>query len=197
VLADKSDIDGSTLVQHFAFDVDACAIVIRASLGRTILSNSEWAEVRLGDTVFVEGWRELEPGELELSLGPDATSFGACRLDGRLLRITRYAQTLRKADMLQTEASGFDGANAAAKLEQLQVELRFEIGSWRTTVGTLRELGPDAIVELGHPVDGESVTIWVERQCVGRGRVVVVGDRLGVQIVDRTESAADGARRND
>jgi len=168
------------------FDLDPCSIRVMATLGRTLLAKKELCDLAPGETVLLDRRPDSDPHEVELSVGLQATPFGYGRIDDRKIELTRLVQRNGDPKMLQSESPEPDANVLNDKLDQMQVELRFEIGRWRTSFSELRQMVPGSIIELDQSADAESVTVWVDRQRVATGRVVVVADQLGVQILGRT-----------
>lgn len=74
--------------------------------------------------------------------------------------------------------SGMDNAT----LDQLPVRLVCEVGRLELSLGELRELGQDSLLPMSRPVEA-AVDIVINGRNMGRGRLVEIGDGLGVQIV--------------
>ena len=65
-------------------------------------------------------------------------------------------------------------------LERLEFEVRFWLGGRRLAWHEITTLQPGSVLALDHrPADAE-VQLEVEGQRIGRGRLVAVGERLGV-----------------
>lgn len=73
----------------------------------------------------------------------------------------------------------------AAALDGLPMRLVCELGRLELTLGELREIGPGSILPLSRPRE-DAVDLVVNGQAMGRGRLVEIGDSLGVQIVRLT-----------
>ncbi|MBW6390801.1 type III secretion system cytoplasmic ring protein SctQ [Billgrantia antri] len=73
----------------------------------------------------------------------------------------------------------------AAALDGLPMRLVCELGRLELTLGELRELGPGSVLPLSRPTE-DAVDLVVNGRPMGRGRLVEIGDSLGVQIVRLT-----------
>lgn len=69
-----------------------------------------------------------------------------------------------------------------AALDGLPVRLVCELGRLELSLGELRELGPGSVLPLSRPAE-DAVDLVVNGRYLGRGRLVEIGDSLGVQIV--------------
>ncbi|MCE8020373.1 type III secretion system cytoplasmic ring protein SctQ [Halomonas sp. MCCC 1A11036] len=69
-----------------------------------------------------------------------------------------------------------------AALDELPVQLACEFGRLELTLGELRTLDAGSVLPLKKPAQ-EAVDILVNGRRMGRGRLVEIGDSLGVQIV--------------
>ncbi|MCE8016451.1 type III secretion system cytoplasmic ring protein SctQ [Halomonas sp. MCCC 1A17488] len=70
-------------------------------------------------------------------------------------------------------------------LDGLPMRLVCELGRLELTLGELRELGPGSVLPLTRPRE-DAVDLVVNGRPLGRGRLVEIGDGLGVQIVRLT-----------
>jgi type III secretion protein Q len=67
-------------------------------------------------------------------------------------------------------------------LDDLPVRLVFELGRVELSLGELQRMAPGALVPLGRSVD-EPLDIMANGRRLGRGKLVQIGDSLGVRIV--------------
>jgi type III secretion protein Q len=67
--------------------------------------------------------------------------------------------------------------------EDVPVSLRFELVRWEAPLAEVANLRAGAIIDLGQRIDEQSVTVWVEQRCIGKGQLVAVGERLGVRLL--------------
>ncbi|RJT41309.1 YscQ/HrcQ family type III secretion apparatus protein [Mesorhizobium waimense] len=73
-------------------------------------------------------------------------------------------------------------------LDELPVELAFEIGRTAMPLGEVRQLAPGAVVALAE-VKEATVDIIANGKRVGRGEIVRIGESLGVRIVRMFDNA--------
>ena len=73
------------------------------------------------------------------------------------------------------------GATADAALNDVDVDVVAVLGTAELKISQVLQLGRGAVVELGRLID-EPIDILAERQLVARGEVVIVEDRLAVQL---------------
>ncbi len=171
--------------------LDDLPIALAAQLGSTVLSQHELNALQPGDAILVDGL--LQPGKsvLRLCAGANATPFGTCEPQGdRAIHITSIGPLTSENQMTQEALNQDPAASNAAQsmsdaIDGLGVELRFEVARWHTTMATLRQLSAGSVVELERPVDGDNVTLWVGNRQVCRGRIMVVGDQLAVQLLEQ------------
>jgi type III secretion protein Q len=86
-------------------------------------------------------------------------------------------------DLEPTES--MNTTDAAHWTDDLNVELAFQLGTLTLTVEELRRLEAGHIFELNAPLD-EPVTLLLNGKPSGRGELVRIGDRLGVQLTAKT-----------
>lgn len=78
---------------------------------------------------------------------------------------------------------------AASDVGRIPVRIEFAIGELTLSFGELERIEPGYVFELGRAIDGASVDIRANGQRIGRGRIVAIGDTLGVRV---TDCGADG-----
>lgn len=71
--------------------------------------------------------------------------------------------------------------NELTHLDQLPVQVSFEVGRQTLDLHSLATLQPGSLIDLASPLDGE-VRILVNHRCVGTGELVSIQDRLGVRV---------------
>lgn len=90
-------------------------------------------------------------------------------------------------DMSSTPSGGFAlDASLAANFRLLQdvdVKLTVEIGSTSLTLRELLALGETSVIELDRQAN-ELLDVLVNGTLIGRGEVVMVGDRFGVRMTE-------------
>ena len=85
------------------------------------------------------------------------------------------------------ETSGTDPADAAY---EIPVEVIAVLGTAELQVSQILKLGRGAVVELDRTV-GEPIEVHANNQLIARGEVVVIEDRLGVQMIEIIKSASN------
>jgi flagellar motor switch protein FliN/FliY len=68
-------------------------------------------------------------------------------------------------------------------VRNVEVEVTLEIGRRRMKIGEVLRLGPGQTITLSKAA-GEPIELYVNGRLLGRGEVVVVGDRYGVRLTD-------------
>ncbi|MCG8291461.1 type III secretion system cytoplasmic ring protein SctQ [Pseudomonas entomophila] len=79
------------------------------------------------------------------------------------------------------EAPELEAADNLTDLEQLPVQVSFEIGRHTLDLHTLATLEPGSLIDLHTPLDGE-VRILVGQRCIGTGELVDIQGRFGVRV---------------
>ncbi len=75
------------------------------------------------------------------------------------------------------------GAVDAAAVHGVDIDIVAVLGTADLKVSQILQLGRGAVVELDHLI-GEPIDIRAERQLVARGEVVVVEDKLAIQLTE-------------
>ena len=93
------------------------------------------------------------------------------------------------AEALKSEF--FGGDSALDRLNDVQLDVRVELGRSRMLVDDVLRLGSGSVVELDRP-SGDPVDIFVNNGLVARGEVVVLDERVCVRITELVGRAAEG-----
>jgi type III secretion protein Q len=178
---------------------EAMAQQIAAALGhQPPASSGRLAKLRLPArvTLFsrllsINKWRGLTPGDVVL--GSVELQHGS-RFQGRVtfgLGITMQAKA--NIDLSSSSASlaenlemeeGEETADAPplGEVGELNVPVSFELDSARISLNELAAIGPGSVIELQTVVKDASVRLVCMGQVVGSGKLVVIGDHLGVRV---------------
>lgn len=89
--------------------------------------------------------------------------------------------------MLDTPDSDLDFD--VTDLEQLPVQVGFEIGRHTLDLHTLATLQPGSLIDLAAPLNGE-VRILANQRCIGTGELVSLQDRLGIRVLRLLQGSA-------
>ena len=95
----------------------------------------------------------------------------------------------KAAEALKSEF--FGGDSALDRLNDVQLDVRVELGRSRMLVDDVLRLGSGSVVELDRP-SGDPVDIFVNNGLVARGEVVVLDERFCVRITEILGRAAEG-----
>ena len=80
------------------------------------------------------------------------------------------------------------GATSDAALNGVDIDVVAVLGTADLKISQILQLGRGAVVELDRLID-EPIDIRAERQLVARGEVVVVEDRLAIQLTEVVRSS--------
>lgn len=134
----------------------------------------------------VTALRDLAPGDVLLpNLTATEWASGRCELwssSRRLGTAIRQKQTVKLLAMKQTTPTpAAPVAGGALSVDDLPVQLAFDVGQIEVTVGLLRTLGDGYTFELP-AVPERTVTIRANGREIGHGELVDLGDKMGVRI---------------
>jgi flagellar motor switch protein FliN len=76
-----------------------------------------------------------------------------------------------------------------AVLEKVKVEISAVLGRTQMPIRLLLKMGRGAVIDLDARHD-EPVSIYANNELIARGEIVLVGDRIGVQVTERVQRAA-------
>ena len=84
----------------------------------------------------------------------------------------------------------------APDLSDVEVDVRFELGRMRWPLRQLVQWRVGQPVPMEIALRDTPVTAWVHERCIASGRLVVVGERLGVRLDDVFAPLAKPTRRS-
>lgn len=166
-----------------ALDDDALPIALRAEIGRSTLSAAMLRALSLRDVILIEQHSVTQSGELWLGRG----AFGIrVRHDDTHLIVTEALSTIGTL-MTPTESPSTAGS-APVALDEIPVQLAFDLGELEFTLGQLKALQPGQVLDLARPL-GSALNIRANGALIGYGELVEVDGRLGVAIAALAEKA--------
>lgn len=152
-----------------------------AVAGSTRLTATEVRGLEEHDVVLIDDTKPATNGlGCWLGVGPTRRFAGRAMLrNGGQLQIVHVA-TGGDIDMsantqsVLSEKTGFG---------EIPVTVRFELAHWNASLAEVGKLVGGSVVDLGQRIDDQSVSVWVEERCIGKGQLVAVGERLGVRLL--------------
>ena len=166
--------------------------VIRVSVGEARLSTAEFASLGYDDLILIDDFFLSKGGlcRVKISNGP---TFAAT-LKGSAITIT----SLQNEPIVTPKPMATSPAAATAStppspgagaLDQIPVQLIFEVGELHVPYNQLLTLQPGYVFEL--PALAERpVSIRANGMVVGRGELLQLGDRVGVRITEFIDTSA-------
>ena len=171
-----------------AEDRRAWPIAWRAEVGSVRLTIAQLASLRSGDALLPDR--------------PISTRDARIVVAGRLAAPARVASDGRAATLLdachvvESEARGGDtmtdddnalngdpvGTGEAGSLDEIELDVVFELGRGTVALGDLRGIGPGHVLALDGRGGIEAVDIVVNGRRIGTGEAVSIGERTGVRI---------------
>jgi type III secretion system YscQ/HrcQ family protein len=168
--------------QYMSRDAARSATPLRwtAVAGYTSLSGQELRALELHDIVVIDDACYTSASiECSLAIGPTRRCVGRARLERGYLRLLEIQL---KGSRIMSDIEDAAGT-AVSGLGEIPVTLRFEVAQWQSTLAEMESLAPGCVIDLGKPVDQAAVSIWIEQRQIGKGRLVVIGERLGVRLL--------------
>lgn len=169
----------STLpVRHYA------ATALWRVTSRLRLASRSWTiallrSLEVGDVLLCKDAVELQALNAQLFCGAPASVYWSGQV-----RINQQKVTIM-SDMLEQDGATEGAASVpllATGVAELEVPVHFEIESAALSIAQLSSLRPGYVIELAIPVADAQIRVVTCGQLLGRGKLVVIGDCLGVQI---------------
>ena len=137
--------------------------------------------LELGDVVLCREGVAIDTVDGHLYCGAQA----GVHWTGRI-RINHQKVTIMSEMQEQDGRNASDAVSSApllsASLSDLEVPVHFEIDSAALSLAQLSSLRPGYVIELSMPVEEAEIRLVACGQIIGRGKLVVIGDCLGVQL---------------
>lgn len=169
---------------------------LRIALPTPALTAAEWRAFEPGDvmllTATITAWSSL------LLATAKSTHWKASYRDGRLTVGAAIANKYPPEKKPMTGHDSFSGeqpnpavsgpgqqqTDMANDIGDIPVEISLDLGRLDITLGELSGLQPGYVFDLSEPLEKARVTIRANGSSVGHGELVVLGDNLGVRLLD-------------
>jgi type III secretion system YscQ/HrcQ family protein len=166
-------------------------LTCRPVLGRVRLQASDLRGLEPEDVLVVRRAPAASTAlECSLTVGDNRRVFGRARVEADGLHVLDVDVN---EEMVMDDMPLGDGARGLAPAA-IELSVRIELAPWRASLAELDGLAPGAVIDTGEDLRQASVSLWVDRRCIGNGRLVAIGDALGVRIEELALSR-DGAPR--
>ncbi|MCC4620086.1 type III secretion system cytoplasmic ring protein SctQ [Xanthomonas cassavae CFBP 4642] len=105
------------------------------------------------------------------------------------VRLNLQQMILETPPAMQHDTPEPDACSSATDVAALELPVHLEVDQLALSVSVLSGLQPGQILELSVPVDQADIRLVVYGQTIGIGRLLAVGEHLGVQILSMSETA--------
>ncbi len=172
-------------------EYDALTFTLACRVAFTDLSLSALRALGVGDAMLFD--RVAVPGGAAVVLGEALHATAIFDEEGYLSLSDGFLATEHYAlgEFLMTDGDDEDRPVQAimdSAIDDLPVRLVFEVGRKEVTVQELRDLGVGAPVPLDRPASS-AVQIFANGRRIGAGEMVMIGDQLGVRIMQLNGNA--------
>ncbi len=155
--------------------------VIRVEFGNMQLTSGEVSGLSSGDVLITDLPNAEGPVPVSVKVG-NLISRGM--LEKNLITVNTVPEV-----SMENAAIHDDMSTEPALLEDLQIELGFELGHKVVLLKELKGVKPGYTFELDNSID-TPVNIRVNGKTLGVGQLVKVGDRVGVRVLELANGAA-------
>ncbi|WP_407866465.1 type III secretion system cytoplasmic ring protein SctQ [Phyllobacterium phragmitis] len=164
---------------------DDIPMTLRLSAGRQSLTSGELASLRPGDIVLIDEARE---NEAEALLANRYAARAVKGPDGYSAASPWRKSNQNQGTIMETKSRSSGKPQADnINLDDLPVEIVFEIGRRELSLGEIRQLGEGSLLLTAPGIDG-AVDILVNGRRIGKGDLVKIGEGLGVRVVRIAEN---------
>lgn len=158
--------------------MDELPVHLQLCLGQTLVPLQQLAQLRPGGLVVVSE-SFMQDGQsvlLRAASGHRQHWSLSARIDGQQLQLLSAATIMTTP---QTATS--DSDDAIASLDEMPVQLTFDLGHKTVSLAQLRQLGEGQALPLDRPVQS-GVTIRANGAVIGQGQLVDIDGQLGVLV---------------
>ncbi|UXA51109.1 type III secretion system cytoplasmic ring protein SctQ [Xanthomonas prunicola] len=160
----------------------ALRVNTRLRIGGRIVSAALLQSLRPGDVLLhCTASAAVSSGEVLWGIAGGAVLRAPVRLN--LQQMILEATPTMQHDTFEPEV-----AQSTSNVAELELPVQLEVDQLALSLSTLSGLQPGQILELSVPVDQADIRLVVYGQTIGTGRLVAVGEHLGVQILSMSES---------
>jgi hypothetical protein len=151
-------------------------------LGQSLIPTSDLKNLCAGDIVLID----LLPAQLlnpdfryDLIAGAHPFAHGPIRASS--FELASFSHNM---DTTETPSWGATFSTERSSVEYLTLSAQAVIAMDSIRVGDLAKWGVGSAIKLPHGVDSDQILLMVGGQRVARARLVTIGDRLGVELVE-------------
>jgi len=137
--------------------------------------------LELGDVLLCKDTATLDTFEADLFCGALAGVHQKGRVKINQKKVTFMSDMLEEDGRNDIESESL-GPPLSTSIAELEVPVHFEIDSTALSLAQLASLRPGYVIELAIPVQQAEIRLVACGQIIGRGKLVVIGDCLGVQL---------------
>lgn len=167
--------------------VDHVSIPLRFVLGSTHLHLSQINSLTGDDIVLLDG--TMESNQTSIRVDVAGSPFWVLkRADNRLIVETRVEHAM-KENVKKAEPTD----QSVSDLEDIELELVFELGRKSMSLAEVRRIGPGYIFDLAGELS-KPVSIYINGGCIGSGELVKIDNRLGVRLTHYLQRQNHGDR---
>ena len=160
-------------------DCTALPLLVSFQAGSVRLSVAALKSLQAGDVVLPDDF-PLARGELAVLC--HGKYRAPARVDARTATLQAPLQRIVPTPEETSMADGPAPSQQIADLDDIDLQLTFELGRQTVELEQLRTIAPGYVFPLGRSPD-EPVDIVANGRRIGRGEIVRVGDSLGVRLI--------------
>jgi len=152
-------------------------------VGRSELTASQISDLQCLDIILADGAGALHERDIRLWDGHGLTLIGKMVRPDQI-KVEKFMN--RNKDTMNKPSKPSQKRQAAAlATADIPVTLVFEVGEARISMGELQNMQPGYTFQLSEPINMDCpVTIKANGAVIGTGEMVMIDDRLGVQVHD-------------
>jgi flagellar motor switch/type III secretory pathway protein FliN len=171
--------------------VQSACFNFRLVLGYSRFTAAELSMFQVGGWILLERHsisHDADAGVSMQGVNIDLRCTAHIDKEGKLVMqndVTQYAAMAEDSELQASEqhsATQTDSPFIKNRLSDVSVRVQFEIGEVRVPLQELLAAKPGYVMELGQRIDQHSVSVVLDGAEIGRGRLVRVGDCLGVRL---------------
>jgi type III secretion protein Q len=158
-------------------------LIIFFEVGYTSISMAELAGISLFDIILMDFNSSLQEMKLKIRVGPEFFYDGRIDSTGKII-VEEKSVPFTEKNMEENEFLKEDEqvSEQTMKIQEIPVQLVFQMGETQLTYGELSRIQPGYIFETRINPE-KPVTIKANGKPIGEGELVEIGGRIGLRVL--------------